>query len=102
VREGETVFPLRTAEVQYLEADDDSVIIHSAGRKFRLNITLNDLEGRLDPASFVRIHRSVVVNLDQVTRIVPIPGSRFELQLRDGTRLESSRQRSRLLRGRGL
>lgn len=102
VREGDRVLPLRTADVEYVEASDDAVIIHEAGRRYQLSITLNDLESRLDPATFLRIHRSAMVNLDHVVAIAPVPGSRFEVQLRGGMKLTSSRQRSRVLRGRGL
>jgi DNA-binding LytR/AlgR family response regulator len=76
--------------------------VQAAGRRYRLNVTLSDLESRLDPAVFLRIHRRMIVNLDHVTAIVPLTGSRFEVQLRDGATLAVSRQRSRLLRRRGL
>lgn len=101
-RTGDVVVPIPARTVQHLESSDDTVIVHAAGAHYRLNITLADLESRLDPAVFLRIHRRLIVNLDHVSAIAPIPGSRFEVRLRDGSTLTASRERSRLLRSRGL
>jgi two-component system LytT family response regulator len=101
VRDRGMVRPLRTSAVQHLEANDDYVTVHIAGGRFDMEITMTALEGRLDPASFLRIHRRFIVNMDHVTSITPIDGSRFEVRLRDGTTLAVSRQRSRILRERG-
>ncbi len=102
VRDGDVVLPLRTSAVQHCESNDDAVIVQTAGKRYRLNVTLTELEAKLDPAIFLRIHRRMIVNLDQVAAITPIDGSRFEVLLRDGTTLAVSRQRSRLLRRHGL
>jgi two-component system LytT family response regulator len=102
LRDGDVVLPIRDCDVQHCESSDDAVVVQAAGRRYRLNVTLSDLESRLDPAVFLRIHRRMIVNLDHVTAIVPLAGSRFEVQLRDGAALTVSRQRSRLLRRRGL
>jgi two-component system LytT family response regulator len=101
VRDRGVVRPLRSSAVQYLEANDDYVTVHAVGGRFDLEITMTALEGRLDPAAFLRIHRRFIVNMDHVASIVPIDGSRFEVKMRDGTALEASRQRSRILRERG-
>jgi two-component system LytT family response regulator len=102
VRDRGTVRPLRTSSVQHLESSDDYVTVHTAGgERFDMQITMAALEDRLDPASFLRIHRRFIVNMDHVVAIVPIDGSRFEAKMRDGTTLGVSRQRSRILRERG-
>ena len=98
VRENGRVVPLRASMVERLEACDDFAYALVQGRRYRINATLNDLERRLDPAAFVRIHRSHIVNLDHVAAWIPYDGSRFEVRLRDGTVLMASRQRSRVLR----
>jgi two-component system LytT family response regulator len=98
VREHGRIVPLRASLVERLEACDDFAYAHVQGRRYRLNATLNDLERRLDPAVFVRIHRSHIVNLDHVVAWTPYDGSRFEVRLRDGTVVMASRQRSRALR----
>ena len=102
VRDHGVVRPLRTSAVLHLESNDDYVTVHAAGgERFDLEITMAALEGRLDPAAFLRIHRRFIVNMDHVASITPIDGSRFEVKMRDGTALAVSRQRSRILRERG-
>jgi two-component system LytT family response regulator len=98
VRESGRVVPLRTSTVERFEACDDFAYAYAGGRRYRINAALNDLESRLDPAVFVRIHRSHMVNLDHVVALTPYDGSRFEVRLRDGTVLTASRLRSRALR----
>jgi len=102
VRERGAVRPLRLTAVQHLESNDDFVTIHTTTReRFDMGVTMAALEARLDPASFLRVHRRFIVNMDHVAAIAPIDGSRFEVRMRDGTVLAASRQRSRLLRERG-
>ena len=76
----------------------DGSIGPGASRTYRLNVQLSALESRLDPAQFVRIHRSHLVNLDSVAAIAPYDGSRFQVTLRGGAAIVASRQRSRVLR----
>jgi two-component system LytT family response regulator len=98
VREGGRIVPLPTRDVERLEACDDFVEVHARGRCYRINVPLQQLEAQLDPTCFVRVHRSHIVNLDHVAGWEPFDGSRFEVRLRDGTRITASRQRSRVLR----
>ncbi len=98
VRDGGRIVPLPARAIERIEACDDSVMVHGASRAYRLNAQLTALEARLDPAQFVRIHRSHIVNLDSVVSIAPYDGSRFQVTLRGGTVIVASRQRSRVLR----
>ena len=92
VRDGREirVFPL--AAVEALEAEDDYVAIRSGGRKYLKLQTLNALAATLDPARFVRVHRSFVVNLDRVTRIEPFAKNSQVAVLADGSRVPVSRE----------
>ena len=101
VRDAGRIVPIRVSAIERLQACDDDVIVHAAGRQFRLSVTLSDLERRLDPRIFVRVHRSHVVNLDHVASWTPYDGSRFQITLRSGVTLMASRQRSRVLRDLG-
>jgi two-component system LytT family response regulator len=102
VRERGAVRPIRLSNVQYLESNDDYVTVHTTtGEHYDMNVTLSALEARLDPASFLRIHRRFIVNMDHVGSMTPTDGSRFEVKMRDGTVLAASRNRSKLLRERG-
>jgi two-component system LytT family response regulator len=98
VRDGGRIVPLPARAIERIEACDDYVMVHGASRAYRLNVQLTALEARLDPAQFVRIHRSHIVNLDSVASIAPYDGSRFQVTLRGGTVIVASRQRSRALR----
>jgi two-component system, LytTR family, response regulator len=98
VRDGGRVVPLPMTSIERIEACDDYLIVHGAARQYRLNLQLSALEARLDPAQFVRIHRSHMINLDHLASISPYDGSRFQVTLRSGTMLVASRQRSKLLR----
>ncbi|MGZ6058100.1 MAG: LytR/AlgR family response regulator transcription factor [Myxococcaceae bacterium] len=101
VRDGGRIVPLPLTAVERIQACDDVVLVHAGERVYRLNVPLADLERRLDPRVFVRIHRSHLVNLEHVASLEPLDDSRLEVQLRSGLRLMASRQRSRALRGIG-
>jgi two-component system LytT family response regulator len=98
VREAGRIVPVKVTSIEWLQACDDYVIAHAGGRRFRVNVTLSDLEQRLDQRVFVRVHRSHVVNLDHVASWAPYDGSRFQITLRSGASIMASRQRSRVLR----
>jgi two-component system LytT family response regulator len=101
VREAGRIVPIRVNSIEWLQACDDFVVVHTAGRQFRVNVSLSDLERRLDPKVFVRVHRSHMVNLDHVASWTPYDGSRFQITLLTGATLMASRQRSRMLRALG-
>ncbi|HEX6041416.1 LytTR family DNA-binding domain-containing protein [Longimicrobium sp.] len=103
VRTGRQYRMVGVGEVDWLEAADNYVKLHVAGRVLMLRGTLGALEGRLDPRRFLRIHRSMIVNLDRVTSIEPWGNAEYLVVLKDGTKLTSSRgyreQMMELLRG---
>lgn len=102
VRERGAVRPLRLSTVQHVESNDDYVTVHTTAReRFDMPVTMAAIEARLDPASFLRVHRRFIVNMDHVSSIAPLDGSRFEVRMRDGSVLAASRRRSRVLRERG-
>ncbi|MGE3886660.1 MAG: LytR/AlgR family response regulator transcription factor [Vicinamibacterales bacterium] len=98
VRDGQRVIPLATNAIERIEASDDYVVVHAAGRCYEMRVLLAELEERLDPRTFLRIHRSHIVNLDHVRSLEPYDGSRFQITMRSGTQIVASRQRSALLR----
>ncbi|HUM13162.1 MAG TPA: LytTR family DNA-binding domain-containing protein [Myxococcaceae bacterium] len=97
-RDGGRIVPVLLSQVERFQAADDSVLVHAEGRTLRLNVPLTDLEARLDARTFLRVHRSHIVNLDHVVSLVPFDDARVEISLRSGVRLFASRQRSRVLR----
>ena len=79
------------SRVDYVEADDDAIVIATAGRKLRKQQTLADLASELDPDRFVRIHRSYLLNIERLEKLeLYAKDSRVAL-LRDGTKLPVSR-----------
>jgi len=98
VRERGRILPLSIEDVVRLEARDDYVAVYVAGRRHLLHVTLADLEARLEPEQFVRVHRSHIVNWKFVRALARGPGARLELELHDGTRVLASRPRSKALR----
>ena len=91
VRERGRLVAGRVEEVVRPAACDDYVTLHAAGREHLIHARLQDMEARLDPRRFVRIHRSHVVNLDFVAAIEPHEGSRVEAVLKSGARVVASR-----------
>jgi len=91
VRDGTKVHVIPLAKLDYAEAQDDYVALHSGGRSYLKQQTIASLEASLDPARFVRIHRSAIVNLERVARIEPYGKESRLAILTDGTRLPVSR-----------
>ncbi|HET7461575.1 MAG TPA: LytTR family DNA-binding domain-containing protein [Longimicrobium sp.] len=82
---------VRTDEIEWVEAADNYVALHVGGRKFLVRETVSGFEQKLDPERFVRVRASAIVNLDRVAAVRPWSGSEYEIQLRDGTKLLSTR-----------
>jgi two-component system LytT family response regulator len=91
VRDGTRVHVIPLEKLDYAEAQDDYVALHSGGKSYLKQQTIGSLEGLLDPARFVRIHRSTIVNLERVARIEPYAKESRVAILTDGTRLPVSR-----------
>ena len=91
VRQGPRVHVIPAAKLDWVEAQDDYVSLNSEGKAYLKQQTLTDLERKLDPARFVRIHRSYLVNLDRLARIDTEGGEPRAVVLQDGTRVPLSR-----------
>jgi two-component system LytT family response regulator len=90
VRDGAKVVVIAAADLDYAEAQDDYVGLHSKGKVHLKQQTLAELETSLDPARFVRIHRSFLLNVDRLARLES-EGETRSAVLTDGTRLPVSR-----------
>jgi two-component system LytT family response regulator len=98
-RRANGIVPIPLDEVSHIEAADDYVTVHSRGETYLLHVTLAELADRLDPERFFRIHRSHIVNLDEIASIREHGDRRLVVVLRDGQRIVGSRSGSRALRG---
>ena len=97
-RKGNRIVPLRITMVTRIEACDDYSEVHCRGETYLLHLRLHELEKRLDPTRFVRVHRSHVVNLDHVSQMRPYDDRRLEIHLVDGSKVVASRSGSQRLR----
>jgi two-component system LytT family response regulator len=84
---------IRADEIDWIEAEDYYVKLHVKGRGHLLRETMNDIETRLDPEVFVRVHRSSIVNLERVRELQQLFGGDYTVVLQDGTQLKLSRTR---------
>jgi two-component system LytT family response regulator len=90
---------LPVEEVDYLESEGNYVRIHHGTEAHRIRSSLTGLMEQLDPARFIRIHRSTTVNVDRIREVQPWFGGDYLAILRDGTQLRVSRRyRAGLLR----
>ena len=91
VKDGTRVTLIPVTKLDYVEAQDDYVALASHGAKHLKQQTIASIEAGLDPARFVRIHRSYIVNFERVVRIEPYGKDSRLAILSDGTRLPVSR-----------
>lgn len=91
VRVGRKIAYVAAAEVEWIEADGDYATLHVGDRAYLLRESLHRLACRLDPAQFVRVHRSTIVRIDCVTELQPLANRDAMLRLRNGTPLRASR-----------
>jgi two-component system, LytTR family, response regulator len=89
---------LRPEEVDWITSAGDYVEFHTRGRTFLVRQPISELEEILDPHTFVRIHRTTIVNVDRIQEIEPLAQGDFSVKLAGGTLLRLSRSyRTRLL-----
>ena len=98
VRDRGRIFPLAVNEIEYMKADSKYTVIAARGQHFLVRIGISELEAQLDPARFIRIHRSALVNLDFVDSMRADDQSQLQILMRDGTSLGANREASKLLR----
>jgi two-component system LytT family response regulator len=91
VRDGDAQHLLRTDEILYITADGNYVRLHTRESRYQMRETLSGVLERFDPARFRRIHRSHIVNLDHVRKILPWFGGDSLVMMADGARLTLSR-----------
>jgi two-component system LytT family response regulator len=91
VRVGSRIRLVEVGEVDYFEAATNYVRVHSGNHAHLVRDTLTALETRLDPAQFLRVHRSLIVNLGRILEVESLFAGEYVLFLRDGKRLVTGR-----------
>ena len=97
VRTGDVIQFVEVADIEWIEGADYYVTLHAGGKAHLYRESLKNLEQRLDPAQFVRIHVSAIVNLAKVREIRRELGADYEVVLAGGQRLAVSRRRKKTL-----
>ncbi len=91
VKDRDKVYVIPTDNIDYIEAEDDYIAIKSSGKSYLKHQRMAEIEKELDSKKFVRIHRSYILNVEQIARIeLYAKDSRMAI-LKDGTKLFISR-----------
>jgi two-component system, LytTR family, response regulator len=79
------------ADIDWIEADDHVLRVHAGREVHVLRDTLTSIESRLDPSTFLRVHRAIIVNVGRIHEVQPWFQGDYVLVLKDGTKLTSGR-----------
>lgn len=91
IRDGAKVHVIASARIDYIEAQDDYISIRSEGKSYLKSQRLSELETQLDPAKFLRVHRSYLLNIDGIRRIEAATKDSHVAILRDDTKIPVSK-----------
>jgi two-component system, LytTR family, response regulator len=91
IKSGDRATLLDVKDIDWVEADGDYVKLHTGKRWQLLRESLTRLAQQLDPARFVRIHRSTIVNIERIRELQSYFRGEYAVILQDGTRLKLSR-----------
>jgi two-component system LytT family response regulator len=91
IKTGGRVFFIKTEEIDWLEAEGKYVRLHTGKDSHLLREAIGNIEARLDPKKFLRIHRSHIVNIERIKELEPWFHNEYRVILRDGTKLMMSR-----------
>jgi len=91
VKDGARIHIIPAEKLEYAEAQDDYVALHSEKKSWLKQLSMTNLESTLDPARFVRVHRSYLLNVDKIVKIEPYTKDTRLAVLMDGTQIPISR-----------
>jgi two-component system LytT family response regulator len=91
VKTSDRMYLVKAVDIDWIEADDNYVKLHVGIKYQLLRQTMKSLEDTLDPSVFLRIHRSVIVNMDRIKEIQQWFNNEYTVILKDGTELTMSR-----------
>ncbi len=91
-------FLVAASDIEWLQASGNYVNLRVRGHDYPLRSTLSGVESKLDPHRFARIHRSYIINLDQIVSIEPLDTGDARIHLKDGSLLPCSRSHRDALR----
>jgi two-component system, LytTR family, response regulator len=92
IRDGRRIHRVPTRQISYIEAAGDYMAVHAEGQTHILRQTMKALIEQLNPQRFQRIHRSTIINVEQVAKLDTHMNGEYFVELNDGTRLKLSRK----------
>jgi len=93
IKAGGRVVFIKASDVDWIGADDYFIKLHVSGKSHLLRMSMNELEQKLDPEAFLRVHRSTIVNFDRVKELRQTSNGEYVVVLKDGVELKLSRGR---------
>jgi two-component system LytT family response regulator len=98
VRDQGRIFPIHVDAIEHLRSDTKYTALAVKGRSYLVRLPIVTFEHKLDPARFVKLHRSCIVNLDFVESLTPDENSQLVARMTDGTLITANRDVSKKLR----
>ena len=98
IRKAASTIFVNVESIDWIEADENYVQVHSGKSTHLVHVPISTLETALDPALFVRIHRSTIVNLHRIQRLSPATHGQYLVVLESGVELQSGRSYSEVVR----
>jgi len=98
VRTAGKIILVDVADIEWIEAAENYVQLHTPRGSHLLHVTMTTVEKSLDPAVFLRIHRSVIVNVTRIRELQPVMHGEYAITLASGARLQSGRSYSERLK----
>ena len=97
VRQWNRVHLVPMDDIDFVEAEDNYVVVHAAARRYKGRDRISDVESQLDARRFVRIHRSTIVQIARIREVQPLTHGDHAVVLRDGKVLRVARSRRQAL-----
>jgi two-component system LytT family response regulator len=91
IRDGDQITIVPVADIDWVDAAGDYMCVHAGGQTHVMRITMKDLERQLDPSVFQRIHRSTLININRIVKLISHINGEFFVTLSSGARLKMSR-----------
>jgi len=92
IKSGGRIVIVKTTDIAWIEAAHNYVEVHDEKQAHLLRESISSIEARLPPDKFVRISRSVIINVDRVKELEPLFGGEYTVTLQNGQRLTLSRR----------
>lgn len=98
VKTGQKIKVISIEQVEYLEAEDDYVMVYTGDGRYLKQMTMGYLDEHLDPAEFIRVHRSHIVRINQIVQLEPYDKETKVLVMKSGKKIHTSKAGMKRLR----